>query len=92
MESLSIAVKFLQSELQASTSAMRSSALIDLPFSNNLVKVPATLLGDHGGGVGALVSYSMASLSSSVSVHERLGLLGGGNLGVEALLLTSSAS
>merc|ERR1719438_134981 len=54
---------------------------LGLPLTNNLVKVAATLLGDHGGGVGALVFHGQLL---QLSVHSGLGLLSGGNLGVEA--------
>merc|ERR1719429_775936 len=54
---------------------------LGLPLANNLVKVAATLLSDHGGGVGALVLHGHLL---QLSVHSGLGLLSGGNLGVEA--------
>merc|ERR1719471_2599264 len=40
------------------------------------------LLGDHGGGVGPLVLHAEIL---QLGVHPRLGLLGGGNLGVESI-------
>merc|ERR1719328_438297 len=55
---------------------------LGLPLANHLVKVAATLLGDHGGGVSALVLHAQLL---QLSVHSGLGLLSGGNLGVEVL-------
>merc|ERR1719479_108243 len=55
---------------------------LGLPLSNNLVEVTAALLGDHGGGVGPLVLH--ANLLQ-LGVHPGLGLLGGGDLGVEGI-------
>merc|ERR1719340_621041 len=55
---------------------------LGLPLSNNLVEVTAALLGDHGGGVGPLVLHAQLL---QLGVHPRLGLLGGGNLGVESI-------
>merc|ERR1719443_503377 len=53
-----------------------------LPLANNLVKVVSSLLGDDGGGVGALVLHGDLL---QLGLKTVLGLLGGGNLGVEAV-------
>merc|ERR1719297_198197 len=55
---------------------------LGLPLAHHLVEVAAALLGDHGGGVGALVLHGELL---QLVVHPGLGLLGGGNLGVEVL-------
>merc|ERR1712012_1478218 len=53
-----------------------------LPLADNLVKVVCSLLGDDGGGVGALVLHGDLL---QLGLKTVLGLLGGGNLGVEAV-------
>merc|ERR1740129_371242 len=55
---------------------------LGLPLSDNLVKVAAALLGDHGGGVGPLVLHGELL---QLIVHPGLRFLSGGNLGVEGL-------
>merc|ERR1719373_687778 len=55
---------------------------LSLPFSNNLVKVAATLLSDHGCSMGSLILHGELL---KLIVHSGLGLLSGGNLGVEVL-------
>merc|ERR1719150_1371052 len=55
---------------------------LGLPLAHHLVEVAAALLGDHGSGVGALVLHGELL---QLVVHPGLGLLGGGNLGVEVL-------
>merc|ERR1719410_2177830 len=74
------ALKFLHSELQASSSAMRSSALAF--HSPTTLSKLATLLSDHSCSVGALVLHAQLL---KLGVHAGLGLLSGGNLGVEVL-------
>merc|ERR1740123_1885631 len=55
---------------------------LGLPLTDNLVEVTAALLGDNGSGVGPLVLHGQVL---HLSVHPGLGLLGGSDLGVEAL-------
>merc|ERR1719195_2405384 len=55
---------------------------LGLPLARHLVEVAATLLGDHGGSVGALVFHGEVLQLGS---HPRLGLLIRGDLGVESL-------
>merc|ERR1712155_346844 len=55
---------------------------LGLPLSHHLVEVAAALLGDHGGGVGALVLHGEVLQLGS---HPGLGLLIRGDLGVESL-------
>merc|ERR1719461_464608 len=55
---------------------------LGLPFANNLVEVSASLLGDHGSGVGALVLHGEFL---QFSFHSGAGLLSGGNLGVQVV-------
>merc|ERR1719229_2006730 len=53
-----------------------------LPLPNNLVEVVGALLGDDGSGVGALVLHGDLL---QLGLQAVLALLGGGNLGVEAV-------
>merc|ERR1719208_151054 len=78
-ESLSIKVAALR---VAGVQLSHQVISLGLPLANNLVKVAATLLGDHGSGVGALVFHTQLL---QLSVHSGLGLLSRGNLGVEVL-------
>merc|ERR1719422_2856015 len=55
---------------------------LGLPLADHLLEVLAALLGDDGGGVGALVLHGQLL---QLVLHAVLGLLGGGNLGVEGL-------
>merc|ERR1719461_1175460 len=55
---------------------------LGLPFANNLVEVSASLLGDHGSGVGALILHGEFL---EFSFHSGAGLLSGGNLGVQVV-------
>merc|ERR1719225_242724 len=94
-DNVQLLVGLIQGGLQAEPLSVEVAALrvagiklrhqivsLGLPLSNNLVEVAATLLGDHGSGVGPLVLH--ADLLQ-LSVHSGLGLLGGGNLGVESI-------
>merc|ERR1719273_822482 len=62
---------------------------LGLPLTNNLVKVAATLLGDAGGGVGALVLHGNLL---QLTLHPHLGLLSGADLVVEVLNVLLSFS
>merc|ERR1719189_3328455 len=88
-------VGFIKSGLQAEPLGVEVAALgvagvqlghqvvsLGLPLAHHLVEVAAALLGDHSGGVGALVLHGELL---QLVVHPGLGLLGGGNLGVEVL-------
>merc|ERR1719328_761893 len=94
-DNVKLFIGFIKSSLQTESLSIEVSALgvagvefshevisLGLPFSNNLVKVAATLLSDHGGCVGALVLHAQLL---KLGVHAGLGLLSGGNLGVEVL-------
>merc|ERR1719322_1070190 len=94
-DNVKLFIGFIKSSLQTESLSIEVSAFgvagikfsskvvsLGLPFSNNLVKVAATLLSDHGGGVGALVLHAQLL---KLGVHSGSGLLSGGNLGVEAL-------
>merc|ERR1719328_191313 len=94
-DNVKLFIGFIKSSLQTESLSIEVSALgvagvkfshevisLGLPFSNNLVKVAATLLSDHGSGVGALVLHAQLL---KLGVHAGLGLLSGGNLGVEVL-------
>merc|ERR1719422_1130576 len=76
-ESLSIEVTALR---VASIQLSHKVISLGLPFSNNLVKVATTLLSDHGGSMSSLILHG--ELLKFI-VHPGLGLLSGGNLGVE---------
>merc|ERR1719384_839549 len=78
-ESLSIEVSTLR---VAGINLGHEVVSLGLPLSDNLVKVAATLLSDHGGCGGALVLHAKLL---KLGVHAGLGLLSGGNLGVEVL-------
>merc|ERR1719328_640843 len=94
-DNVKLLIGFIKSSLETESLSVEVAALrvagvqlghqvvsLGLPLTNNLVKVAATLLGDHGGGVGALVFHAQLL---QLSVHSGLGLLSGGNLGVEVL-------
>merc|ERR1719394_878444 len=94
MDNVELLIGFIKSSLETESLSVEVAALgvaginlghevvsLGLPLANNLVKVAATLLGDHGGGVGALVLHGQLL---QLGVHSGLGLLSGGNLGVEA--------
>merc|ERR1719328_713904 len=94
-DNVELLIGFIKSSLETESLSIEVAALrvagvqlghqivsLGLPLANNLVKVAATLLGDHGGGVGALVLHAQLL---QLSVHSGLGLLSGGNLGVEVL-------
>merc|ERR1719322_2113417 len=94
-DNVKLLIGFIKSSLETESLSVEVAALrvagvqfghqvvsLGLPLTNNLVKVAATLLGDHGGGVGALVLHAQLL---QLSVHSGLGLLSGGNLGVEVL-------
>merc|ERR1719322_452492 len=94
-DNVKLLIGFIKSSLETESLSVEVAALrvagvqfghqvvsLGLPLTNNLVKVAATLLGDHGGGVGALVLHTQLL---QLSVHSGLGLLSGGNLGVEVL-------
>merc|ERR1719187_2646616 len=55
---------------------------LGLPLADHLLKVLAALLGDDGGGVGALVLHGQLL---QLVLHAVLGLFRAGNLGVEGL-------
>merc|ERR1719471_221387 len=78
-ESLSVEVAALR---VAGVKLSHQIISLGLPLSNNLVKVASSLLGDHGGGVSSLVLHGQLL---QLSVHPGLGLLSGGNLGVQVL-------
>merc|ERR1719328_318053 len=94
-DNVKLLIGFIKSSLETESLSIEVSALrvagvqlghqvvsLGLPLANNLVKVAATLLGDHGSGVGALVLHTQLL---QLSVHSGLGLLSRGNLGVEVL-------
>merc|ERR1719438_163797 len=94
-DNVKLLIGFIKSSLETESLSVEVAALrvagvqlshqvisLGLPLTNNLVKVAATLLGDYGGGVGALVLHAQLL---QLSVHSGLGLLSGGNLGVEVL-------
>merc|ERR1719208_525301 len=93
-DNVKLLIGFIKSSLETESLSVEVAALgvaginlshevvsLGLPLANNLVKVAATLLSDHGGGVGALVLHGQLL---QLGVHSGLGLLSGGNLGVEA--------
>merc|ERR1719394_979091 len=95
MDNVKLLIGFIESSLETESLSVEVAALgvaginlgyevvsLGLPLANNLVKVAATLLGDHCGGVGALVLHAQLL---QLSVHSGLGLLSRGNLGVEVL-------
>merc|ERR1719394_1344356 len=95
MDNVKLLIGFIESSLETESLSVEVAALgvaginlghqvvsLGLPLANNLVKVAATLLGDHGSGVGALVLHGQLL---QLSVHSGLGLLSRGNLGVEVL-------
>merc|ERR1719373_1442868 len=94
-DNVKLLIGFIKGSLETESLSVKVAALrvagvqlshqvisLGLPLANNLVKVAATLLGDHGGGVGTLVLHAQLL---QLSVHSGLGLLSGGNLGVEVL-------
>merc|ERR1719394_1023520 len=95
MDNVELLIGFIKSSLETESLSVEVAALgvaginlghevvsLGLPLANNLVKVATTLLSDHGGSVGALVLHGELL---QLSIHAGLGLLSGGNLGVEAL-------
>merc|ERR1719422_515241 len=78
-ESLGIKVAALR---VASIQLSHQVISLGLPFSNNLVKVATTLLSDHGCSMGSLILHGELL---KLIVHSGLGLLSGGDLGVEVL-------
>merc|ERR1719188_1804471 len=94
-DNVKLFIGFIKSSLQTESLSIEVSALgvagvkfsskvisLGLRFSNNLVKVAATLLSDHGGCVGTLVLHAQLL---KLGVHSGSGLLSRGNLGVEVL-------
>merc|ERR1719232_2387278 len=94
-DNVKLLIGFIKGSLETESLSIKVAALgvagiqlshqvvsLGLPLANNLVTVAAALLGDHGGGVGALVLHTQLL---QLGVHSRLGLLSGGNLGVEVL-------
>merc|ERR1719373_844792 len=94
-DNVKLLIGFIEGSLETESLSIKVAALgvagiqlghevvsLGLPLANNLVKVAATLLSDHGGSVGALVLHAKLL---QLSVHSGLGLLSGGNLGVEVL-------
>merc|ERR1719232_1274424 len=94
-DNVKLLIGFIKGSLETESLSIKVAALgvagiqlshqvvsLGLPLANNLVTVAAALLGDHGGGVGALVLQAQLF---QLGVHSGLGLLSGGNLGVEVL-------